>query len=224
MKTNILIFDTETIGKVTQDLINVGYQVVEIDTASGQIKVLQARDYLVGDLIRNKIFCLNDDFVGVKKFQKFEENLAAKKSIIRSVKQIFKTLGDDLKRYNVQCGYAYNCNFDIDKFAKTALRKELINPLANLQIFDIWTYATNYICARKDYQAWALKNGALTATKKFISTNVESVCRYLYRDTSFEEDHTALSDVQHETAILCECLRRGCDIFREEERAKLIRA
>ena len=59
-----------------------------------------------------------------------------------------------------------------------------------------------------------LADGIITESQKYISTSVESVCKYLYNNLDFIEDHTALSDVQHETNILLECVKRGADITR----------
>ena len=57
----VIVFDTETIGKVSQDLINVGYQVLDINIQHGDGKILVERDYVVRSLVDNKIYCLNDD-------------------------------------------------------------------------------------------------------------------------------------------------------------------
>ena len=91
-----------------------------------------------------------------------------------------------------------------------------------MPVFDIWSYAYAFICDTEEYKQWAKDNNVLTETEKYISTSVESVCKYLYNNLEFAEDHTALSDVQHETNILIECIRRGCDITRPMNRAKYI--
>ena len=51
---NVIIFDTETIGKVSQDLLNVGYKIIDIDIQQALYLMLNERDYLVNDLINNK--------------------------------------------------------------------------------------------------------------------------------------------------------------------------
>ena len=52
-----------------------------------------------------------------------------------------------------------------------------------------------------------------TKSGKFIPTSVEGVTKYLNQDTEFVEEHTALSDVYWELRILCECGKRGQNIF-----------
>jgi hypothetical protein len=219
---NVIIFDTETIGKVSQDLLNVGYKIIDIDIQQALYLMLNERDYLVRGLIDNKVYCLNDDFVGAGKYSKYVEALASKKAIKRNIKQIFTTLANDIKKHKVLFGFAYNCNFDIDKFNKTAEKYGIENPLKDLPIFDIWGYAYQYICNTPEYIEWAKANNLTTESGCYIPTSVEAVCKYLYNNLDFIEDHTALSDVQHETNILMECVKRGCDITRALPRAKFI--
>ena len=220
----IIVFDTETIGKVNQDLLNIGYKIIDINIQNGTYTLLIERDYLVRNLINNKIYCLNDDFVGAEKYGKYLLALENKQVIKRNIKQIFTTLANDIKKYQVIFGYAYNCDFDIDKFNKTASEFEIENPLKNLQVFDIWAYAYEYICNTDNYKQWAQDNNLATESGMYLPTSVEAVCKYLYNNLEFVENHTALSDVQHETNILMECIKRGCDITRPLPRAKKIRS
>lgn len=210
---NIIIFDTETIGKVSQDLLNVGYKIIDLNIQTEEYKVLCERDYLVRDLINNKVYCINDDFVGLKKYTMYQGLLADGKVIKRNLKQIYTTLLNDIKKHQVIFGYAYNCNFDLDKF-KRHCPDGMTNPFDTIPVFDIWDYAANLICQTEEYKEWALANNQITQTEKYISTSVEAVARYLYNNLDFVEDHTALSDVQHETEILVECVKRGADITR----------
>lgn len=219
---NIIVIDTETIGKISQDLLNIGYKIIDVDIQKATYTVLIQRDYIVTALYNNTIYCLNDEFVGAKKYTLFTKALQEKTAVKRSLSQIFNVLANDLKRYKVLFGYAYNCNFDIDKFNKSAEKYHINNPLNDLPIFDIWSYAYSFICNTNHYKQWAKNNQIFTNTEKYISTSVESVCKYLYNNLNFAEDHTALSDVQHETNILIECIKRGCDITRPMEKPKFI--
>lgn len=220
---NIIIFDTETIGKVSQDLLNVGYKVIDLNIQTGEYEVLCERDYLVTSLINNKVYCINDDFVGRQKYNAYQGLLADGKIIKRSLKQIYTTLTNDIAKHNVIFGYAYNCAFDLDKFKKQ-VPDGMVNPFKTIPVFDIWNYAIKYICETEEYKEWALENNQLTETELYISTSVETVARYLYNNLDFVEDHTALSDVQHETEILVECVKRGCDITRDLKISKLIKS
>ena len=218
----VIVIDTETIGKVSQDLLNVGYKIVDINIQQATYTTLCERDYLVCELINNEVYCINDDFVGAIKYDKYMVALKQKKAIKRNIKQIFTTLSNDIKKYGVLFGYAYNCAFDIDKFTRTAEKYGISNPLDQIPVFDIWAYAFEYICSTPEYISWAKENNVFSDTEKYIKTSVEAVCKYLYGNLDFIEDHTALSDVQHETAILIECIKNGCDITRPLPKAKRI--
>lgn len=205
---NVIIFDTETIGKVSQDLINIGYKIIDLDITTGKYETLQERDYLINRFIDNVDYCINDDFVGARKLALWQKALEDKRAIKRSLKQVFKTLSNDLEKYKVLIGYAYNCKFDIDKFNKNGFE-------FNIPVFDIWGYTSQAIINTEDYMKWARDNNELTATQMYISGTVQSVTRYLTGNLNFVESHTALDDVQNETAILIECFKRGVDITKE---------
>lgn len=219
---NIIIFDTETIGKVTQDLINVGYRIVDLSPQDGTYTTLCTRDYLITRLVNDRTYCLNDDFVGAGKWALWQDALASKKAIKRKLESVLKTLKHDIERFKVLFGYAYNCKFDLDKFAKASEQTGLSNPFDAIPVFDIWGYAYEYICRQDDYQTWAKENDVVTATGRYLQTSVEGVCKYLYNNLDFKESHTALDDTGHELAILGECVRRGCDITKVSPSAKLI--
>ena len=219
----IIVFDTETIGKVNQDLLNVGYKIIDLNIQAADGKVLCERDYLVRSLIDNEVYCINDDYVGAAKYYVYKGLLADGKVIKRNLKQIYITLMNDIKKHNVLFGYAYNCNFDLDKF-KRHCPDGVVNPFDTIPVFDIWDYAVELICQTEDYKEWALANDQITESQRYISTSVEAVARYLYNDLDFIEDHTALSDVQHETEILIECVKRGADITRPLKSSHFIKS
>lgn len=210
---NIIVFDTETAGVKTQSLLNVGYMIVDLDMKKFTYRTLIKRDYVMRDIFSNVNWMRNDMFVGDNKLNQIAENIKHKGAILRTEKQVFEQMAKDLSRYKVQCGYAYNCQFDIDKFAKTALVYGLDNPLEKLDVFDIWGYAYHNICKTEGYLAFCNENELRTKSGQFIPTSVEGVTKYLLQNLDFEEEHTALSDVYYELAILCECAKRGQNIF-----------
>ena len=98
---NICIFDTETVGKVSQDLLNVGYKIIDLNIQQGTYKVLQERDYLVGKLFNNTIYMLNDDFVGAEKYAKYTLALQNKTIIKRGISQIIETMRKSIMYYSL---------------------------------------------------------------------------------------------------------------------------
>ena len=207
-----IIFDTETVGVITQDLLNVGYKIVDLNPATGEYNTLVKRDYIVADLINNVPLMLNDMFVGAEKYGKLVALIENKQAIKHSIGKIFDIMKNDIAKHKPMFAYAYNCNFDTDKFEKTADKFKIVNPLNGLPIHDIWAYAVNYICRTDEYIEWAKANEIFTESGCYIKTSVESVIKYLTNNLYFEEEHTALDDCGWETEILCECVKRGCDI------------
>lgn len=208
---NIIIFDTET-ATLGKHLLNVGYRIIDLNPANGDYKELKKRDILISEIWNNKLLCEYDTFVGSNKVASYNEMLENKSIVIHSIKKTFDILAKDLKKYNVLFGYAYNCKFDLQVFDLNAERYNLLNPLADLVVYDIWAYAKKFVCSTKEYKDWAINNDQLTDTKRFISTSVEAVSRYINNNLEFIEDHTALSDTKWETKILALCVQLGCDI------------
>lgn len=219
---NIVVFDTETVGMKTQSLLNIGYKICDVNIQNATAETLIERNYLVTDLINNRSFMLNDMFVGAEKYEKMLDMLNNGGAIKRNVPQIFSIMANDLARYKVLFGYAYNCSFDTDKFTKSAIEFGIDNPLENLPVFDIWGYAGEWIINTPDYIEWAKRNKMFTETERYIKTSVEAVTAYLENNLDFIEEHTALSDVQWETKILLECVKRGADITKAVKRCGFI--
>lgn len=215
---NIMVFDTETAGCCTQTLLNIGYIIVDLDLTTFKYKILKGRDYLIGQHYRNRIWLLNDMFVKAEKLAKFDTNVENGSAILRTEKQIFEQMSRDIDRYGIEYGFAYNSDFDEDKFRKTALALNLANPLDKINVVDIWCNAQNWICSTEDYIAFCNEYELRTPSGKYIPTSVEGVTAFLNDDKDFLEEHTALSDVQWELRILCELGKRGCNIFQEATR------
>ena len=209
----VAVFDTETAGVHTQTLLNVGYQIIDINPKTFEVKVKCKRDYIVRDVFRNNLFMLNDKFVGVDKFHQMEQNVNSGGAILRTIEQIFMQMKTDFMRHQVVSAYAYNSDFDVDKFTQTANQSGISNPLDGYPVFDLWSMAFNFICAKEDYTQFCCEHNLYTESKRFWKTSVESVTAYLQNDPDFKEDHTALSDTEWELKILIECLRRGANPF-----------
>lgn len=217
---NVIVFDTETVGVQTQALLNVGYVIADINPTTAETKILVSRDYIVRNHFSNEMLMLNDMFVGAEKWAVMKQNVANGGTILRTIPQIFSTMSRDIAKHKPIFGYAYNCEFDTDKFEKTAIQFGLPNPLANIPIHDLWGYAYHHICNTPDYIAYMKANELFTETKRFIKTSVEGVTAFLTDNPNFVEEHTALSDVGWELKILQEVILRGCDITKPKRRGK----
>lgn len=210
---NIIVFDTETAGIITQSLLNVGYMIVDLNLTTFEYRTLVKRDYIMRDIFGCHKWMRNDKFVGDDKYATMQSNLDHKGAVLRTEKQVFEQMRKDIAKYGIQYGYAYNCQFDTDKFAKTAIEYGLINPLEGVKVYDLWGYAYWNICVTDEYREFCNAHNLRTASGKFIPSSVEGVTKYLNQDPDFIEEHTALSDVYWELRILCECGKRGQNIF-----------
>lgn len=220
---NIIVFDTETAGIKTQSLLNVGYMIVDLNLDTFTYRTKVKRDYIMRDIFRNTMWMRNDMFVGDSKLAVIENNVAHKGAIERTEKQIFEQMIRDLDRHSVEYGFAYNCQFDTDKFAKTAITYGLPNPLEKIKVFDLWGFAYWNICMSDEYLEFCNAHNLRTKSGKFIPTSVEGVTKFLNQDVDFVEEHTALSDVHWELQILCECGKRGQNIFQYVSRGGWIK-
>lgn len=210
---NIIVFDTETAGIKTQSLYNVGYMIVDLDLRTFTYRTKVKRDYVMRDVHNNVMWLRNDMFVGDNKLAVIKHNIAHKGAILRTEKQVFEQIARDLDRYGVEYGYAYNCQFDTDKFAKTAIAYGLENPLERITVLDLWGFAYWNIYVTPTYQEFCNTHELRTKSGKFFPSSVQSITQYLNNDINFVEEHTALSDVYWELQILCECGKRGQNIF-----------
>ena len=220
---NIIVFDTETAGVRTQSLLNVGYMIVDLDLTTFTYRTKVKRDYIMRGVFRNTMWMRNDMFVGDSKLAVIANNVERKGAIERTEKQIFEQMVRDLDRHGVEYGFAYNCQFDTDKFAKTAIAYGLPNPLEKIKVFDLWGFAYWNICVSAEYLEFCKIHNLRTKSGKFIPTSVEGVTKFLNQDVDFVEEHTALSDVYWELQILCECGKRGQNIFQYVSRGGWIK-
>ena len=211
----IIVFDTETAGCKTQTLLNIGYVVADLDLETFKYKVLKGKDYLIRKHYQNRIWLLNDMFVKEEKLVKFDTNVEGGSAILRTEKQVFEQMARDIDRYGIEYAFAYNSDFDEDKFRRTALALDLPNPLNKVKVMDIWCLAQIAICSTEDYIAFCNAHELRTPSGKYIPTSVEGVTAFLNQDETFVEEHTALSDVQWELRILAEIGKRGHNIFNQ---------
>lgn len=210
---NIIVFDTETAGCKTQTLLNVGYHIADLNPVTATAKVLLKRDYIVRDVFNNRLFMLNDMFVGAEKWEQLRANVEKGGTVLRSIHQIMAQMKNDLLRFKCIAGYAYNADFDKDKFARTANEYGIENPLDGLPVFDLWGMAYHFICNNQDYLDFCKEHQMLTESKRFWKTSVEGVTAFLTNNPDFAEEHTALSDTVWEMEILLECIKRGANPF-----------
>ena len=76
-------------------------------------------------------------------------------------------------------------------------------------MIDIWGVACKYLLNSNKYKNMCLREGKISPSGLYFTTNAEVAMQYLSQRFDFIEDHTALSDAEIETEILFYCLKRG---------------
>ena len=76
-------------------------------------------------------------------------------------------------------------------------------------MIDIWGVACKYLLNNSKYKNMCLREGKISPSGLYFTTNAEVAMQYLSQRFDFIEDHTALSDAEIETEILFTCLKRG---------------
>lgn len=89
----------------------------------------------------------------------------------------------------------------------------IIREGETVPIVDIMPLVLERVCNTRKYRKWCIDNGELSASGKYFSGRAESVYRYISGNTDFDEDHTALADVEIEAEMLLKCLAKGKPIF-----------
>ena len=85
-------------------------------------------------------------------------------------------------------------------------------------LFDIWGMSCEHLLNRKAYKDMCIENRMLTNSGEYFKTSAEAAYRFMMDWYDFEEAHTALADVEIETALLLKMLSKhavsvGIDYF-----------
>lgn len=139
----------------------------------------------------------------------YEERIANGNAKVVSLFTVRRKIAHYIAKYNIKKVYAYNANFDRNGLNTTMryLTKSKYRWFFpyGVEICCIWHMACQTICNRMDYCLFCAKNGYYSPRGN-MTTNAETVYKYLTKNADFEEEHTGLADVRIELEILCKCL------------------
>ena len=198
---NIMIFDTETTSLDKPFCYNVGYIIVDSNTAEVIIK----RDFVVEQVWHNPMLFTTAYYADKKEL--YIKSMRSRKTTMDKFGYICQQMIRDFRNYQVEVAFAYNSSFDEKVFNFNCDWFKCINPFDEVPIFDIRGYVHNFL-VDDDYKAFCEKNERFTETGNY-STTAETVFQFVTGETDFEEAHTALNDAEIETEILFTCLERG---------------
>lgn len=134
-----------------------------------------------------------------------------KEWILANTLEIWQTLANVCKTYNVNKIWAYNSNYDVQALNNTIATysngfKTYFIPYG-VKVCDIWDYAGSTILNTRKYINYCIKHNYITSNGN-PQTSAEIVTRYLNNDNDFIENHTALQDCYIEHNILMKCFKR----------------
>lgn len=208
-QNNILIIDTETVGTFGSPIIHdIGYKIIDKD-----FNTLAERRHLIKELHEvNPCMLYTSDFYQSKKHL-YDEAKATKSVDIIPWKMAVKELMDDMRVYKVKVLSAYNMAFDYKALNATNNffnfgDTKLMDTIDKKALLCIYNLACETILDTDDYREYATMKAFISDKGNYL-TNAECCYRYLIDDPLFEEEHTALADVEIEKQIL-EYIIKNC--------------
>ena len=197
---SILVFDTETTSLDKPFCYNIGYVIAD----NGNI--VKRADFVVEQIWHNLPLFKSAYYADKRPI--YVNAMKARKTIMDKFGYICQQMIRDIKTYSIKSAYAYNSPFDEKVFEFNSDWFKCSNPFDLIPVYDIRGYAHNFICNTEEYIGFCEKNQLFTDSGNY-STTAEALFKYLTKDASFEEAHTALADSEIETDILLECFRKG---------------
>ena len=201
----LLVIDTETCNSVEQPLpYDIGYAICD---RSG--KVYLERSFVVAETFLDMKDTMQSAYYA-EKIPQYWEDIKNGKREIRTLRNIRKTIHEDMKTYKVKKVGAYNMGFD--KRALNNVVRYVTKSFCRwffpfgTEYFCIWHMACQTLLNTKTYIDFAVKNG-LVSDKNNILTSAESTYRFLTKEVNFAESHTGLEDVKIEIEIMAKCYK-----------------
>lgn len=203
-KEKFIVLDVETANDIPDTLTyNVGFVVAD---RSGTI--YHEHDYVISDIFTEEKELMQSCYYA-NKLPLYNERITNGSVKVASIFTVRRLIAKYITEYNIKKVYAYNASFDrnalnITQRYLTKSKYRWFFPYG-VEICCIWNMACQTICNRMDYCLYCAKNG-FYSQRGFMTTNAETVYKYLTKNAEFEEEHTGLADVRIELEILCKCL------------------
>lgn len=202
----VIMFDTETTNELECPFCyDLGFSVLDTDKGT----TLEKHSYVVADIFCNKDLMASAYFSD--KIPQYWADIKNGKRKLRKWSTIRAIVRDVMAQYNIDTVIAHNARFD---YCSTATTQRYLTYSKYRYFFP---YGTKFLCTLKmsrevfgkdeNYIAFCEENEYLTAYNKPRFT-AEIIYRFLTNNTDFVESHTGLEDVEIETEIYLECIKR----------------
>ena len=204
-----LMFDTETTNDIECPICyDFGFSVID---ESG--KVYEQGSFVVADIFLDE--SLMESAFFIDKIPQYWADIKAGKRVLRRWKTIKHIVKDVMKQHGIDTVVAHNARFD---YLSTATTQRYLTSSKWRYFFPFGTKFIDTLKMARDtfakdeaYTHFCEVNNYLTAYNKPRYT-AEILYRYLTNDTTFEESHTGLEDVEIETQIFLECIKRNPNV------------
>ena len=214
-KMKMMVLDSETCGIEPSDKVqrgnnltyNVGWSVV----APSDGEVFEQKSYLIKEIFIDEPERMASCYYA-EKIPQYIEGLASGKYELESFFNVLLDIIKTCRKYNIKAICAHNAAFDVDAL-NTTLRYltglDYIRALPqDVEIWDSMKMANSIFSKRPTYRKFCESNGFMTNHKvPRPRLTAEVLYRFLTKNVEFEEEHTALADVEIETEIILACYR-----------------
>ena len=203
-KNYYLTLDTETCGSLGSPLVyDIGFT---IHDKKGNI--YESRSYVIREIFYGEWKKMRTAYYA-EKIPAYKEGIKTGKWIVKSFWEIRKEIFSLMKEYNVKAVVAYNAGFDtralnstLNYLSKFDEKQTFFNE--KTVIWCSWGMSCQTILKQKTFFKLAIRE-AWVSDAGNVKTSAEIAHRYINRDFSFEEAHTALEDALIETKIFAKC-------------------
>ena len=206
----VIMLDTETTNDIECPICyDIGFSILDLDEG----EVIERHSYVVADVFCDKELMSSAYFID--KVPQYWADIKDGKRMLRRWATIRAIIKDVMAQYEVDTVVAHNARFD---YTSTTTTQRYLTSSKWRYFFP---YGTKFVCTLKmakqifgkdnEYIAFCEEHEFLTTYKKPKLT-AEVIYRYLTNDIEFVESHTGLEDVEIETVILLECIKRNPEV------------
>lgn len=206
----VIMLDTETTNEIDCPICyDIGFSVVDLDNG----EVIEQHSYVIADVFCDKELMSSAYFAD--KIPQYWADIKNGTRMLRRWATIRAIIKDVMAQYGIDTVVAHNARFD---YTSTATTQRYLTSSKWRYFFP---YGTKFLCTLKmakqifgkdnEYIAFCEEHEFLTTYKKPKLT-AEVIYRYLTNDIEFVESHTGLEDVEIETVILLECIKRNPEV------------
>lgn len=201
-----LMFDTETANDIDCPLCyDFGFSVID-----EQGKVYEQGSYVIADIFLDNDLMTTAYFAD--KIPQYWQDIKNGKRVLRRWRTVRAIVRDVISQHQIDYVVAHNARFD---YSSTATTQRYLTCSKWRYFFP---YGTKFLDTLKMSRA-TFKNDeeyiAFCESNQFLNTygkpqfTAEVLYRFLTNDIEFVESHTGLEDVEIETQIFLECMRRN---------------